>query len=404
MFDQANIGIVQTTIDGHLLAPNPGFCKIIGYAEEEANRLFLRDVTHPDDYEREEELTRQLIAGEIPGYSIEKRYIRKDGTVIWGEMTATLMRDAIGKPSFALAVVEDISERKAAEEAVRESKEHLQLLIESASDYAIFTITPDNIIDSWNAGAKKVFGYTEREIIGKSGTILFTPEDRADGVPEQEIKAAAAKGRAEDERWHIRKDGSRFYASGVSKPVSSKFSNIGNHNNVHPNAKGNDAKWLKHSSAQTLQTQSISSNRIIGSLPDYDAARLMPHLDFVLLSHGAEIYPAGEYSRYVYFPETAIVSYLYDLEDGSTIETAMIGGEGATGLCSALGSELPMHRAQITVGGNAWRIKTEILKQEFARGGKIQTMLLHFMSEHINQISQRLVCKSFHVIEKRLCS
>lgn len=152
------------------------------------------------------------------------------------------MRDAIGKPSFALAVVEDISERKAAEEAVRESKEHLQLLIESASDYAIFTITPDNIIDSWNAGAKKVFGYTEREIIGKSGTILFTPEDRADGVPEQEIKAAAAKGRAEDERWHIRKDGSRFYASGVSKPVSSKFSNIGNHNNVHPNAKGNDAK------------------------------------------------------------------------------------------------------------------------------------------------------------------
>ncbi len=189
----------------------------------------------------------------------------------------------------------------------------------------------------------------------------------------------------------------------VSKPGSSKFSSIGNHNKVHPNVKENSAKWLANASAQTLQTQSISSNRILGSLPDYDAARLMPHLDLVLLSHGAEIYRSGEYSRYVYFPETAVVSYLYDLEDGSTIETAMIGSEGVTGLCSVLGSEPSNHRAQVIVGGNAWRIKTETLKQEFARGGKILAMLLAYMNEHINQISQRLVCKSFHVIENRLC-
>jgi two-component system CheB/CheR fusion protein len=219
MFEQANVGIVQTTIDGQLIAPNPGFCKIIGYAEAEAKRLCLRDITHADDYEREEKLTRKLIVGEIPGYSIEKRYIRKDGSVIWGEMSATLMLDAKGEPAYALAVVEDISERKRAEEAVRESEERLRLLVESASDYAIFTITPDNIIDSWNAGAEKVFGYTEREILGKSGAILFTPEDRAAGVPEKEKKTAAETGRAEDERWHIRGDGSRFYASGVMRPL-----------------------------------------------------------------------------------------------------------------------------------------------------------------------------------------
>lgn len=183
----------------------------------------------------------------------------------------------------------------------------------------------------------------------------------------------------------------------------SKFSSIGNHN-IRSNVKENDARWSPHASAETSSIRNILRNRIIGSLSDYDAARLMPHLDFVLLSQGEEIYPAGEYNRYVLFPETAVVSYLYDLEDGSAMETAMIGSEGATGLCAVFGSEPTTHRARITVGGNAWRIKTEILKQEFARGGKIQAMLLAYMNEHINQVSQRFVCKSFHIIEKRLCS
>lgn len=199
-------------------------------------------------------------------------------------------------------------------------------------------------------------------------------------------------------------NGLNYKNNSVSKIVSAKFSSIGNHNDNHPNVKENPAKWMKLSSAETAQTGNISSNRILGSLSDYDAARLMPHFDFVLLSQGAEIYRAGDHARYVYFPETVVVSYLYDLENGSTIETAMIGGEGAAGLCSVLGSALPTHHAQITVGGNAWRIKTEILKQEFARGGKIQAMLLAYVNEHIIQISQRLVCKSFHVIENRLCS
>ena len=112
-----------------------------------------------------------------------------------------------------------IVDRAYADGRLRESKERLQMLIESAADYAIMTLTIDGIIDSWNAGAEKVFGYREDEIIGQPSGILFTPEDRAAKVPEKEMKVALDQKRAEDERWHLRKDGSRFYVSGVLRPL-----------------------------------------------------------------------------------------------------------------------------------------------------------------------------------------
>ncbi len=78
--------------------------------------MMIRDITHKDDYEKEEKLTRQLVAGEISGYSLEKRYLRKDGGIVWGSMTATLVRRASGEPYYLLSIVEDITERKRAEE------------------------------------------------------------------------------------------------------------------------------------------------------------------------------------------------------------------------------------------------------------------------------------------------
>lgn len=215
MFEQANVGIVQVDLKGRLIMPNPGFCEIVGYTEEECRGLNVRDITHPDDYGREEKLTRQLIKGKIPGFSIEKRYVCKDGGIVWGQMTTTVVRHQSNEPLYALAIVEDITERKRIEEELRESEERLRLLIESASDYAIFTMSPDSLINSWNAGAEKVFGWTEKEVLGKSGAIIFTPEDREKGAPEQEVETALHNGRAPDERFHIRKDGSRFYVSGV---------------------------------------------------------------------------------------------------------------------------------------------------------------------------------------------
>jgi PAS domain S-box-containing protein len=103
--------------------------------------------------------------------------------------------------------------------ALREHEERLHLILDSATDYAIFTTDLDRRITSWNAGAERVLGWTEKEVMGRSSDIIFTPEDRAAGVPEREAKNALAEGRAENERWHLRRDGTRFWASGQSMPL-----------------------------------------------------------------------------------------------------------------------------------------------------------------------------------------
>jgi two-component system, chemotaxis family, CheB/CheR fusion protein len=110
----------------------------------------------------------------------------------------------------------DITARRQAEQRLRAGEERLRLLIDSATDYAIFTMTDAGVIDSWNTGAERMFGYSSDEVVGRAGDILFTADDRAARVPEEELATARARGRAIDERWHMRKDGSRFYVSGVT--------------------------------------------------------------------------------------------------------------------------------------------------------------------------------------------
>lgn len=110
-------------------------------------------------------------------------------------------------------------ERARAEAKLRESEERLRLVIESVSDYAIFTMDTEGRINSWNSGANNIFGYLKEEAIGLSGEIIFTPEDRAQGAPEEEMRQAREAGQAEDERWHMNKSGGRFYVSGMMSPL-----------------------------------------------------------------------------------------------------------------------------------------------------------------------------------------
>src|SRR4028119_664912 len=129
------------------------------------------------------------------------------------------------------------------EEALRESEERFRRLVEAAKDYAIFMTDAEGRVSTWNEGAARLFGYGEGEIVGadrpgllvpeervrggrgrgemlgEDGSVLFVPEDRESGAPEREHEKARTEGRAEDERWHLRKDGTRFWASGFVRPI-----------------------------------------------------------------------------------------------------------------------------------------------------------------------------------------
>src|SRR5215212_9496483 len=112
------------------------------------------------------------------------------------------------------------------EEALQHSEERFERLAEAAKDYAIFMTDSEGRVSAWNEGAQRLFGYGEGEILGEDASVLFTPEDRESAAPERELENARTEGRAEDERWHVRKDGSRFWASGFARPVLDEHDNL----------------------------------------------------------------------------------------------------------------------------------------------------------------------------------
>jgi len=113
----------------------------------------------------------------------------------------------------------DITEQKRDRLALLDAEERLRMMIDSVKDHAIFAMDTEGQVTTWNSGAERVFGYEEVEILGQSSSIVYTPEDHVGGIPGQEMTKAAELGFAESERWHVRKNGSRFFASDVIRPI-----------------------------------------------------------------------------------------------------------------------------------------------------------------------------------------
>ena len=128
------------------------------------------------------------------------------------------LRIAIALADFAVAALQiDRADRTAS--ALRDRETHLELILDSAKDYSIFTLDTGGHFTSWNAGAERLLGYAEAQIVGEHGRIIFTPEDSAARKPETEMHLALTEGKGENERWHVRKDGSRFWGSGLVMPL-----------------------------------------------------------------------------------------------------------------------------------------------------------------------------------------
>ena len=169
LFDASPIGIAVENLDGQPVFVNSALCLFLGLTEEELRSKHCVDFSPKEDAEKDWALFQQLRAGAIDRYQLEKRYFRRDGSLVWGNLNLWLLNS---RPApRVIAMVEDITDKKRAEEA----RFQHAAIVESSED-AIASGNLDGIIVSWNAGAERMYGYTEAEMVGKSITILVPPE------------------------------------------------------------------------------------------------------------------------------------------------------------------------------------------------------------------------------------
>ncbi len=182
-FEQAAVGIAHVSLNGGFLRINRQFCEIAGYSHEELSGLTFQDITYPDDLEADLDQMQSLLDGKENTYSMEKRYLRKGGQQVWINLTVSILRDDTGRPMYFVSVIEDITPRKRAEEALRESEGKFRNLVEQ-SPLSIQILNIDGQIIQVNEAWKKLWGISEEDledVLGKYN-VLEDEEARKLGI------------------------------------------------------------------------------------------------------------------------------------------------------------------------------------------------------------------------------
>jgi CRP-like cAMP-binding protein len=148
---------------------------------------------------------------------------------------------------------------------------------------------------------------------------------------------------------------------------------------------------------------SPKQNHLLAALGQGDFERVAPHLELVDMPLGEALYESGGRLQHVYFPTTSIVSLLYVMEDGSSAEIAVVGNEGILGISLFMGGETTPSRAVVQSAGHGFRLKSQLLKQEFNRAGPMMHLLLRYTQALITQMAQTAVCNRHHSVEQQLC-
>lgn len=214
--DAAGLGTWHLDLSSGKATTSLSHDQIFGYEEpvgEWSRDHFRRHVIPADRPKVDEAFSR---AAETGKFEIEVRTRPPQGGIRWVSASGRAAFDEEGVPVRMAGVNVDITERKQTEAALQQSEERFRLIVECAEEFAIFTLDPKGNIVSWNPGAERILGYKEDEIIGESFAVIFADEDREAGVPKAELEMAARDGEAPDVRWHTKKDGTRFWADGVT--------------------------------------------------------------------------------------------------------------------------------------------------------------------------------------------
>jgi PAS domain S-box-containing protein len=212
--------IIVMDLSGIVLDWNTGAARMFGYDRAEMpgkDAKILLSQEGKDGGVMERELDGALSnsrGGE------ESWYLRKDGSRFWGSSAVYALSRHGGDPVGFVKIMRDAGAQRESADALSESERRMDFVLENLKDHAIFLINHEGLITSWNKGTERVFGYHAEDMLGRPFASIFTPEDALAGIPDRELIVARSAGKAEDERWHQRKDGSRFWASGAVLPVN----------------------------------------------------------------------------------------------------------------------------------------------------------------------------------------
>lgn len=206
-FENANVGVCLVATSGHLIKVNEAMCQMFGYSHQELEQMNINSITYPDDLETSPTFIKSAMAGETNRANFDKRYIHKQGQIIWGHVSTSLVRDAQGEPMYFISHVQDVTAQKQAEAALRESEERYHTLFAHAPDAIFLENEEDEILDA-NPAACVLLGYSREELLAMKVSDLQAPELRGQlgNVIRNEL---SRHGSVPFEGVNLRRDGNR---------------------------------------------------------------------------------------------------------------------------------------------------------------------------------------------------
>ena len=203
--------IFMLDTEGRVMTWNAGAERFKGYAAAEIIGQHFSRFYPPEALARGLPAHELEVAKEAGSFEDEGWRVRKDGSLFWANVVITALRDPGGNLLGFSKITRDLTQRRAHEQALRQSEERFRLLVEGVKDYAIFMLDANGFVASWNSGAERIKGYSADEIIGKHFSLFYPAEARESGWPEHELQMAAERGSFIDEGWRLRKDGTRIW-------------------------------------------------------------------------------------------------------------------------------------------------------------------------------------------------
>jgi PAS domain S-box-containing protein len=211
----SDYAIYMLSLEGYVISWNAGAQRFKGYLSEEIIGKHFSCFHTPEDQAAGLPVKALQTVLEEGKFEAEGWRVRKDGTRFWASVVIDPIQDRSGKLIGFAKVTRDITDRKAVQDALRESEQRFRMLVQGVTDYAIYMLSPTGEVTNWNAGAERIKGYRRDEIVGQHFSRFYVEEDQASGVPAHALATATKEGRYEREGWRVRKDGSMFWANVV---------------------------------------------------------------------------------------------------------------------------------------------------------------------------------------------